>query len=115
MIRRPPRSTLFPYTTLFRSTLTFPAATGITFNVFDGKDKTTAVTDYRWIIEEDRTFYINPACTTNPPPAGCPTSASGIVPTFGTNFHTSYMPLVAAGCTGPLSCEGGQSIGGPPD
>src|SRR3989454_7197007 len=91
-------------------TLTFPAATGITFNVFDGKDKTTAVTDYRWIIEEDRTFYINPACTTNPPPAGCPTSASGIVPTFGTNFHTSYMPLVAAGCTGPLSCEGGQTV-----
>src|SRR2546425_4836077 len=91
-------------------TLTFPAATGITFNVFDGKHKTTAVTDYRWIIEEDRTFYINPACTTNPPPAGCPTSASGIVPTFGTNFHTSYMPLVAAGCTGPLSCEGGQTV-----
>src|SRR2546430_7376164 len=26
MIRRPPRSTLFPYTTLFRSPLVFPAA-----------------------------------------------------------------------------------------
>src|SRR3712207_6977413 len=26
MIRRPPRSTLFPYTTLFRSPLTYPAA-----------------------------------------------------------------------------------------
>src|SRR5256885_13098151 len=25
MIRRPPRSTLFPYTTLFRSTIRFPA------------------------------------------------------------------------------------------
>src|SRR2546426_9002938 len=25
MIRRPPRSTLFPYTTLFRSTSTFPS------------------------------------------------------------------------------------------
>src|SRR2546427_1974186 len=25
MIRRPPRSTLFPYTTLFRSPVTFPA------------------------------------------------------------------------------------------
>src|SRR2546427_8569746 len=25
MIRRPPRSTLFPYTTLFRSSLTFPS------------------------------------------------------------------------------------------
>ena len=28
MIRRPPRSTLFPYTTLFRSLLTNPAMTG---------------------------------------------------------------------------------------
>src|SRR3712207_8613587 len=28
MIRRPPRSTLFPYTTLFRSTAALPAAGG---------------------------------------------------------------------------------------
>src|SRR2546427_2913062 len=28
MIRRPPRSTLFPYTTLFRSPLTAPACAG---------------------------------------------------------------------------------------
>src|SRR2546430_6212612 len=44
------------------------------------------------------------------PPTGCPTATSGIVPTFGTNFHTSYMPVVAAGCTGPLSCESGQTL-----
>ena len=78
-------------------------------NVLDGHDKTTVISDYRWIIEEDRTFYINPNCTTNPPPAGCPTSSLGVVPTLGTNFHTSYMPFVAQGCTGPLSCEGGQT------
>src|SRR2546429_3598358 len=30
MIRRPPRSTLFPYTTLFRSPWTFPALLPIT-------------------------------------------------------------------------------------
>src|SRR2546423_8363747 len=29
MIRRPPRSTLFPYTTLFRSALLAPAASGV--------------------------------------------------------------------------------------
>ena len=29
MIRRPPRSTLFPYTTLFRSDVTIDAATGL--------------------------------------------------------------------------------------
>ena len=94
-------------------TLSFPAATGLVVNLVDGATK-AAVTDYRWIIEEDRTFYINPACTTNPPPAGCPTAGAGIVPTFGTNFHTSYMPVVAAGCTGQLSCENGQMLGGVP-
>ncbi|HYM21942.1 MAG TPA: Ig-like domain-containing protein, partial [Vicinamibacterales bacterium] len=99
--------------------LTFLPATGLTVNVVDGGDKTTPVTDYRWIIEEDRTFYINPNCTTNPPATGCPTFGGingitnvGLVPTFGTNFHTSYMPVVAAGCTGPVSCEGGQAIAG---
>jgi hypothetical protein len=95
--------------------LVFPTGSGLAVNVLDGRDKTTAVTDYRWVIEEDRTFHINPACTGNPPAAGCPTFGStGIVPTFGTNFHTSYMPLVATGCTGPLSCEGGQTLLGQP-
>jgi len=88
-------------------TLNFPAATGLLVQVLDGANKSTVIGDYRWILEEDRTFYVDPKCTTNPPPVGCPSAASGIVPTFGTNFHTSYMPLVATGCTGPLSCEGG--------
>ncbi|HKN56053.1 MAG TPA: hypothetical protein VJX66_26390, partial [Amycolatopsis sp.] len=110
-------------------TVNFAPATGLAVTVLDGKDvlaaKTspaitpTVITDYRWVIEEDRTFYVNPNCTTNPPPAGCPGATTaglgttGIVPTFGTNFHTSYMPLIAAGCTGQLSCEGGQMIFNP--
>ena len=53
-------------------TLIFPAGSGLAVTVVDGHDKTTAITDYRWIIEEDRTFYVDPNCTTNPPPAGCP-------------------------------------------
>src|SRR5467141_2283507 len=94
-------------------TLVFPTATGLSVRVVDGKDKVTPITDYRWVIEEDRTFYINPNCTSNPPAAGCPTATSGIVPTFGTNFHTSYMPLVATGCVGPtgaVACETGQTV-----
>jgi hypothetical protein len=91
-------------------TLNFPSPSNLQVTVLDGKDKTTQITDYRWIIEEDRTFYINPNCTANPPAAGCPTAASGIVPTFGTNFHVSYMPVVASGCTGALSCESGQTV-----
>ncbi len=91
-------------------TVVFPAGSNLTVNVLDGYDKTTTITDYRWIIEEDRTFYINPACSTNPPPSTCPTAALGIVPTLGTNFHTSNMPYVAQGCTGPVSCETGQTV-----
>jgi Bacterial Ig domain len=86
-------------------TLIFPAASGLTVNVYDGTDKTTVITDYRWIIEEDRTFYVDPSKSTN-------TGGTAIVPTFGANFHTSYMPVVAAGCTGTLSCEGGQTLNG---
>jgi len=85
-------------------TVNFPAGSGLTVTVLDGQDKKTVIADYRWIIEEDRTFYINPACTPNPPPAGCPTAGLGIVPTLGVNFHTSYMPYVAQGCTGEESC-----------
>src|SRR5271165_6192704 len=88
----------------------FPPGSGLTVKVLDGQDKTTTIADYRWIIEEDRTFYINPNCSANPPPAGCPTTGLGIVPTLGTNFHTSYMPFVAQGCTGLLSCEAGQMV-----
>src|SRR5437660_2193721 len=110
-------------------TINFAPATGLAVTVLDGKDvlaartnpgvTPTVIADYRWIIEEDRTFYVNPNCTTNPPAAGCPGATTaglgttGIVPTFGTNFHTSYMPLIAAGCTGQLSCEGGQTLFNP--
>src|SRR5882762_9304853 len=90
-------------------TLVFPTANGPLVTVADGVTKAQITpVDYRWLLEEDRTFYINPACQTNPPPAGCPTT--GIVPTFGTNFHTSFMPIVARGCVGTLSCEAGQTV-----
>jgi Bacterial Ig domain len=90
------------------ATVVFQGGSGLTVNVVDGATQ-AAITDYRWIIEEDRTFYINPNCTINPPPAGCPGSAA-VVPTLGVNFHTSYMPFVAQGCTGPQSCESGQTV-----
>ena len=94
-------------------TLIFPTPSNLAVTVLDGMTK-AAVTDYRWIIEEDRTFYIDPACQQNPVPAGCPTTPSGVPPTFGVNFHTSYMPVVAAGCVGTLACESGQTLLGVP-
>src|SRR5436305_6319695 len=42
MLRRPPRSTLFPYTTLFRSVVT-DAASGVV-DIFHGIDKAVADT-----------------------------------------------------------------------
>jgi len=60
-----------------------------------------AITDYKWIIEQDLTFHIDPACQQNgsggTKPATCPT---GVPPTIGTNFHTSYMPVIATGLHG---------------
>src|ERR1700730_7721255 len=104
-------------------TVTFSGGSGLQVHVFDAPtyqaslttgSATTAVElhDYRWIIEEDRTFNIDPACqvNANPRPAGCPALP---VPSLGTNFHTSYMPVVAAGCVGPIgavACEAGQTV-----
>jgi hypothetical protein len=96
-------------------TVVFPAGSGLVVNVVDGADHTTAITDYRWIIEEDRTFYIDPKCTSNPLPATCQTISGVSGPAnYGMNFHTSFMPVVASGCTGALSCEVGQTMQGAP-
>ncbi len=74
----------------------------------------TAITDYRWVIEEDKTFYVNPALhdehqqRRRVPGCVSPTATS-VPPTFGVNFHTSHMEYIAQGCTGTastdLSCE----------
>jgi hypothetical protein len=86
--------------------VTFPAPSGLAVTVLDGTDKSTTISDYRWIIEEDRTFFVDPACAQNPLATGCPSK----VVNFGTNFHTSFMPVIATGCTGDISCENNQSV-----
>src|SRR5690348_17683010 len=55
MIRRPPRSTLFPYTTLFRSNCGFDGAMAdrisfVIFHFVKGSDRT----DHSWISAQDR-------------------------------------------------------------
>src|SRR5579871_3627491 len=87
-------------------TITFPAATNLQVTVLDGYDKKTVISDYRWIIEEDDLFYVDPTKTTNT--GG--TTSSTVVPIPGVNFHTDYATMVAQGCTGPVSCEGGQTM-----
>jgi len=98
------------------ATLIFPSPNGPSVTLIDGLTKTALdQQDFRWIIEEDRTFYVDPNCQTNPLPTTCPVATTQGTPAiFGTNFHTSYMPVVAEGCTGTNSCETGQSLGGIP-
>ena len=89
----------------------FPAASNLVVTVLDPVTNAT-IGDYRWILEEDQTFYVDPNCTTNPlDTTKCTTvTPQGAPFGFGTNFHTSHMPVVATGCTGPLSCESGQTL-----
>jgi hypothetical protein len=92
--------------------VTFPSGSGLDVKVVDGNNQSIVLNSYRWIIEEDRTFFSDPTCTSNPPSPGCPGATSGIVPNFGTNFHSSFMPVIATGCTDDISCGNNQSVGG---
>ena len=110
-------------------TVTFPPPSNVNVKLQDasplvpGQSAPQAITDYKWVIEQDLTFKIDPACqinasTSSAPLLGsdgkpCPKVATGVPPTLGTNFHTSYMPVIASGCTGPQSCERGQSVYNP--
>jgi hypothetical protein len=84
-------------------TLVFPAPSNLQVTVVDGKTKAAIAQDYRWIIEEDRTFFPSTA-------ANISGTSGTTVTSLGTNFHTSYMPVLAQGCTGTTSCESGQTF-----
>ncbi len=83
-------------------TLNFTPGSGLQVAVLDTQDKSAIPdNDYSWVIEEDNTWFADP---TNP--SGTGTSAGVVTPpqSVSTNFHKSFMPVVAAGCTGPRSC-----------
>lgn len=89
-------------------TIHFGQKNGPTIQLVDGSSKSVLTgMDYRWVVEEDRTFYVDPTKTTNTGATGSTTAQS-----VGTNFHTSYMPLIAQGCTvaGSVSCGKGQTV-----
>ena len=83
-------------------TVSFPAAgSGLTVAVVDAVTPATPITDYRWTIQEDLTFKVDPTGTPSP-----------ATRTLGTSFHKSHMPVIATGCVGPVSCGSGQSVRG---
>lgn len=96
-------------------TVNFLTPSNLAVNVKDAKNG-VAITDYRWIIEEDRTVKVDPLCQVNVSPR--PTDSYGRpcpplpVESQGYNFHTANMPVVAQGCVGAISCESGQTQGG---
>jgi hypothetical protein len=107
------------------ATVNFPTPSNLVVNVVDAQAyancngnssciaKLPPFPDYKWIIEEDKTFWVDPNCTTtstSTPGCASPVATGSTIPTFGVNFHTSHMDYVAQGCTGKLSCEGGQTM-----
>ncbi|MGH9692780.1 MAG: hypothetical protein ACRD5Z_01460, partial [Bryobacteraceae bacterium] len=97
----------------------FKPASGLVVNLIDALNKVHVANDYRWIIEEDKTFWIDPKCQLNNP-SGPRLDARGQacpplpVESLAYNFHTSFMPVIAQGCVGATSCELGQTLGGNP-
>lgn len=78
--------------------VTFQQGNGFNFVVQDTKTG-AAITDYKWVIEEDTNFHSTPGVTTPPPQQ-----------TLATSFHKSFMPVIATGCTGAVSCGDGQTV-----
>jgi Bacterial cadherin-like domain/Multicopper oxidase len=108
-------------------TLNFPQGSGLKLKLVDQKHQNdpnwdladaNKKGDYRWIIEEDRTFWIDPKCQVNTTPRPTDSYGRACPPTpveaLGYNFHTASMPVVATGCVGPISCESGQTLLGAP-
>jgi hypothetical protein len=88
------------------ATVVFPAGSGLPVNLLDAQNGMALPNDYGWIIEEDQTWH-------NPTPGTTPPVVNGTPqPSLATSFFRSHMPVVAAGCTGPLSCGDAQSNGG---
>jgi hypothetical protein len=101
-------------------TLNFPQGSGLVVNLQDKSAPSRKITDYRWIIEEDRTFWIDPKCQVNTGGGTRPNDSYGRpcppipVEALGYNFHSAGMPVVATGCVGTMSCESGQTLLGAP-
>src|SRR3989442_2336239 len=85
MIRRPPRSTLFPYTTLFRSHYTTLAGT-VTFDTRNDRLDPTAGWFLRARFENSRSEDVTPQ-------TGVPAAVRGPIPTDGSRSeeHTSEL------------------------
>jgi hypothetical protein len=88
------------------ATIVFPKGSGLPVSVVDAQSGAALPNDYGWIIEEDQTWH-------NPTPGVTPPIVAGTPqPSLATSFFRSHMPVIAAGCTGPLSCRDAQAIGG---
>ena len=81
------------------ASVNFAAPSNLAVTVQDSQDS-APLTDYSWVIEEDTTYFHDPRD---------PTGKNSPGGTLSTNFHKSYMPVVASGCTGQYSCGDNNS------
>ena len=101
------------------ATVVFLPASNLVVSVVDAKTR-LPISDYRWIIEEDKTFWVDPKCQLNSGTGARPLDSYGRpcpplpVESLGYSFHTASMPVVAQGCVGAISCEAGQTVQGAP-
>src|SRR3712207_7004135 len=68
MIRRPPRSTLFPYTTLFRSITTAMAAPGLSPELHNHLGRATEVLQHASGLVEQLRVWAKQQASSSPPP-----------------------------------------------
>lgn len=78
-------------------------AFNLTVNGVDSAGNETEITDYRWLIEEDKTYHVQymPDGITPDPTATDPTWDQ--LKTLSVSFHRSYMPVVATNETMNIS------------
>ena len=87
---------------------TYVQISGSTTDVFNGTFRINSVTGTSFTY----TLYETPDATVPTTAIGSGVATATSSQSLATNFHRSYMPVIAAGCTGVRSCNDNQSIGG---
>src|SRR5258707_8164614 len=101
MIRRPPRSTLFPYTTLFRSTLGTAGTYTIKVNNPDGGQSNT-------FSYNGSAHHSTPVTTITSIPTSTSNNSNQTVSVFGSQFQSGLTVTVCFPGGGGTTLSGSQ-------
>jgi hypothetical protein len=87
---------------------TYVQISGSATDVFNGTFRINSVTGSAFTF----TLYETPDASVPTTAIGSGTATATSSQSLATNFHRSYMPVIAAGCTGVHSCNDNQTVGG---